>query len=119
MRWLMFSALIALAGLSVLNGCAQIHDHDTLADLLKGRDGPNVTPHITPSQGPSVDPSESASTKLLSDVIQAGDVLTIQVGAKAGTSNYSSNPSRFPANSAFGQTAPSIWTHGVLCPSSV
>jgi protein involved in polysaccharide export with SLBB domain len=65
MRWLVFSALVALAGLSALIGCTQIQTHDSLADLLKDRQGTNAAP-----------PGE------LSHIIEPDHVLRIEVAPR-------------------------------------
>jgi polysaccharide biosynthesis/export protein len=87
MRWvrgtLLVSAAVTFAGASVLIGCTQLQTHDSLADLLKDRQGANAAPPSAKMEPePPAPPRELGRIPAPPYVVEAPDVLTIEATVK-------------------------------------
>ena len=103
MRWLLFAALLALAGLSALNWYAQRQTQqklDALATALAERPAPAPAPPPAPAPKLGAVPREPDHIKLPPYVIEAPDILTIEAKVK-DTKTGKSEP--FPAPVVSGQ----------------
>ncbi|QJW96724.1 polysaccharide biosynthesis/export family protein [Frigoriglobus tundricola] len=85
MRWvrgtLLVCATAAIVGVSALIGCTQLQTHDSLADLLKDRQGANSTPPPAEPE-PTAAPRELARVPAPPYAVEPPDVLTIEVTVK-------------------------------------